>query len=268
MKRILSLSLMLSLLLTASPVSAQGLGSILKSIFGGGNKTEQTTTTTTEQTSKTTGTTGTTTQTGTPSVSDVSGILSGVLGALGGVGAEKTDDGQAVSNDGVVSGILGSILGAFSTVNENKLYGTWNFKGSAFVFESDNVLATLGSDAVAKQVAAKVDSYLAKVGVKEGACSVTFNEDGTCTFNVGARGINGTYVYDAQAKTIAFTFGLIKTTAYTVYEQNTLNIVFQSNGLLKILKAVCAASSNSTLKLLNTLLTQYNGLRIGMAFTK
>ena len=261
MKKFLSFSLMLTLMLASTPASAQGLGSILKSIFGGGNKTEQTsTTTTTEQTSSS--------DTGTMSVGDLSGILSGVLGALGGASGQTTDDGQAVSNDGVVSGILGSILDAFTTVNENKLYGTWNFKGSAFVFESDNVLATLGSDAVAKQVAAKVDSYLAKVGVKPGACSITFNEDGACTFNVGARGINGTYVYDAQAKTIAFTFGLIKTTAYTVYEQNTLNIVFQSNGLLKILKAVCAASSNSTLKLLNTLLTQYNGLRIGMAFTK
>lgn len=259
MKKILSFSLVLTLMLTSTPASAQGLVSILKSIFGGGNKTEQTSTTTTttnEQTSSA--------NTGTATTSD----LSGVLGALGGASGQTTDDGQAVSNDGVVSGILGSILEAFTTVNENKLYGTWNFKGSAFVFESDNVLATLGSDAVAKQVAAKVDSYLAKVGVKPGACSITFNEDGTCTFNVGARGINGTYVYDAQAKTIAFAFGLIKTTAYTVYEQNTLNIVFQSNGLLKILKAVCAASSNSTLKLLNTLLTQYNGLRIGMAFTK
>ncbi|MBR4338515.1 MAG: DUF4923 family protein [Bacteroidaceae bacterium] len=256
MKKLLSLSLTMALLLTSCSASAQGLGGVLKSILGG-NNTEQTTTPPQQPASA-----------DTPTVSDVSGILSGVLGALGGASGKTTDDGQAVSNDGVVSGILGSILDAFTTVKENNLYGTWNFKGSAFVFESDNVLATLGSDAVAKQVAAKVDSYLAKVGVKEGACSITFNEDGTCTFNVGARGINGTYVYDAQAKTIAFTFGLIKTTAYTVYEQNTLNIVFQSNALLKILKAVCAASSNSTLKLLNTLLTQYNGLRVGMGFAK
>ncbi|MBR3021508.1 MAG: DUF4923 family protein [Bacteroidaceae bacterium] len=264
MKKFLSISLTL-LLLTSCSTSAQGLGGVLNSILGGsGTATEQTTATTTTTTTEQ----PTTASANTPSVGDVSGILSGVLGALGGASGQTTDDGKAVSNDGVVSGILNSILGAFTTVKENNLYGTWNFKGSAFVFESDNVLATLGSDAMAKQVAAKVDSYLAKVGVKEGACSITFNEDGTCTFNVGARGISGTYVYDASAKTIAFTFGLIKTTAYTVYEQNTLNIVFQSNALLKILKAVCAASSNSTLKLLNTLLTQYNGLRVGMGFEK
>jgi len=258
MKKILSLSLVVALMMTSCSASAQSLGGVLNSILGGSNTTGQTTTTTT--TDETT--------TSSSSVGDVSGILSGVLGALGGTNAETTDDGQAVSNDGVVSGILGSILGAFTTVKEDNLYGTWKFKGSAFVFESDNVLATLGSDAVAKQVASKVDSYLSKVGVKEGACSITFNEDGTCTFNVGTRGINGTYTYDASAKTIAFAFGLVKTTAYTVYESSTLNIVFQSNSLLKILKAVCAASSNSTLKLLNTLLQQYDGLRIGMGFTK
>lgn len=252
MKKLISISLMAMLALMPCTLSAQSLGSILKGILGGKSSS-----TTTEQTTPQSSTT-----------SSGSDILSGVLGALGGTAANTSEDGESTSNNGVISGILNSVLNSFSTVSEDKLVGTWNFKGSAFVFESDNALATLGSDAVAKQVAGKVDTYLAKVGVKEGACSMVFNEDGTCIFNVGQRGLNGTYTYDPSTKELAFAFGVVKTKAYVVSDLGNINIVFQSNGLLKILKAVCSASSKSTLKMLNTLLQNYDGLRVGMSFSK
>ena len=80
--------------------------------------------------------------------------------------------------------------------------------------------------------------------------------------------MNGTYEYNTETKELTLNFGaLIKTTAYLVYDAGTINIVYQSDGLLRILKAIGSMSSNSTLALLNTLLDQYNGLRIGMAFT-
>ena len=253
MKKVTIFCLMAMFALVPCTLSAQSFGSILKGILGGSSSSSTTETTT--------GTSSTTT-------SSASDILSGVLGALGGTSATTSDDGGSTSNGGVISGILSSVLNSFSTVSEEKLVGTWNFKGSAFVFESDNALATLGSDAVAKQVASKVDTYLAKVGVKEGACTITFNEDETCAFTVGQRGLNGTYSYDTSSKELTLAFGVIKTKAYVVSDSGNINIVFQSNGLLKILKAVCSASSKSTLKLLNTLLENYDGLRVGMAFTK
>lgn len=195
-------------------------------------------------------------------------ILSGILGAMGNKDTKTTDDGQAASNKGVIGGILNSVLNGFSTVKEETLVGTWNYKGSAFVFESENVLANLGSDVLAKQAAAKVDGYLAKVGVKEGSCTMTFNEDKTCTFNAGERGLNGTYEYNAKDKTLALAFGAIKANAYVVYDAGNINIVFQSDSLLKILKAICSISNKGTLQLLNTLLANYDGLRVGMSFAK
>ena len=253
MKKWFSFCLVAMLAGMTCTMSAQSLGSILKSIFGGGSSATTTETTTTTPT--------------TSSTADAD-IISTVLGALGGASATTSDDGGSTSANGVISGILNSVLNSFSTVSEDKLVGTWNYKGSAFVFESDNALATLGSDAVAKQVSSKVDTYLAKVGVKEGACSMVFNEDETCLFNVGQRGLNGTYTYNPSTKELAFAFGVIKTKAYVVSDSGNINIVFQSNGLLKILKAVSAASSKSTLKMLNTLLQNYDGLRVGMAFSK
>ena len=237
--------------------NAQVLSGLLKSLAGG-NKTET-------QTEATTETTETTEQS---STSAGANILGSVIGALSN-STSANEDGTALSTDGVVSGLLGSILNAFTTVNQQTLIGTWDFKGSAFVFESENALATLGSDAIASQVEAKVDKYLAKLNIKEGTCTITFNEDNTCIFTAGKRSLNGTYEYNADTKELALNFGaLIKTTAHLVYDAGTINIVYQSDGLLRILKAIGSMSSNSTLALLNTLLDQYNGLRIGMAFTK
>lgn len=260
--------------------NAQSLSGLFKSLTGGA-KTETTTEKTKGATTETNSVTGsdvlgnvlgTLGATGTNVKDDnaASGLLGGLLGTLAGSGTTSAnDDGTALTNDGVVSGLLGSILNAFTTVNQKTIIGTWNFKGSAFVFESENALANLGSDAIASQVEAKVDQYLAKLKIQEGSCVITFNEDNTCVFTAGKKTLNGTYEFNPDTKELKLTYaGLLSTTAYLVYDAGTINIVYQSDGLLRILKAIGSMSSNSTLALLNTLLDQYSGLRIGMAFAK
>jgi hypothetical protein len=196
-------------------------------------------------------------------------LLGSLLNSLAGNGSTAANnDGTALSTGGVVSGLLGSILNAFTTVDQNTIVGTWNFKGSAFVFESENALATLGSDAVASQLEAKVDQYLAKFNIKQGMCSIIFNEDGTFMFVMGERYVEGNYELNVETKELTMTFGMFKTVANLVYDAGTINLVYQSDGLLRLLKAVGSKSNNSTFALLNTLLNQYDGLRIGMAFTK
>lgn len=250
--------------------NAQGLSGLFKSLAGG-SKTETTTETTTAQdTDALNNVLGTLAGSTTDDNTTASGLLGSLLGTLAGNGTTSAnDDGTALTNDGVVSGLLGSILNAFTNVNKQTIIGTWNFKGSAFVFESENALANLGSDAIASQVEAKVDQYLAKLKIKEGSCSITFNEDNTCVFTAGKKELNGTYEFNADSKELKLTYaGVLSTTAYLVYDASTINIVYQSDGLLRILKAIGSMSTNSTLALLNTLLGQYDGLRIGMAFTK
>lgn len=196
-------------------------------------------------------------------------LLGSLLGALAGNGAtESNSDGTALTTGGVVSGLLGSILNAFTSVDENSIVGTWNFKGSAFVFESENALASLGSDAVASQVETKVDQYLAKYGIKEGACSITFNEDNTYLFLAGERYVEGSYELNAETKELTMTLGMFKTTANLVYDAGTINLVYQSDGLLNMVKAIGAKGTKGTFALLSKLLNQYDGMRIGMAFAK
>lgn len=252
MKKFLTICLLAGGMTTFN-ANAQSLGGLLKSLTGG-NKTETTTETTTTDNTATSATTD---------------ILGSLLGTLANSGTSANEEGTAITSDGIVSGLLGAVLNAFTTVNQETILGTWSFKGSAFVFESEQALASLGSDAIASQVEAKVDSYLSKFGIKEGTSTITFNEDNTCTFVAGKRTLNGTYEFNPETKELKLNYGaLLSTTAYLVYDAGTINIVYQSDGLLRILKAIGSMSSNSSLALLNTLLDQYDGLRIGMAFTK
>lgn len=196
-------------------------------------------------------------------------LLGSLLGALAGNGSTSADgNGTALTTGGVVSGLLGSILNAFTTVDESSIVGTWHFKGSAFVFESENALASLGSNVVATQLEAKVDQYLAKCNIKEGACSITFNEDNTFALVMGERLLNGNYELNVETKELKMTFGLLATNAYLVYDAGMINLVYQSDALLRMLQAVGSKGSSNTLSLLSSLLGQYDGLRIGMAFAK
>ena len=80
--------------------------------------------------------------------------------------------------------------------------GTWTYSGSAIEFESDNLLQKAGGAAAAAVAEKKLDEQLAKVGIKDGQVSFTFNADSTFTSTVGKRTMTGTYSYDATDKVV------------------------------------------------------------------
>ena len=197
------------------------------------------------------------------------GLLGSLLSSLAGDGsAAANNDGTALSTGGVVSGLLDSVLDAFATVDEMAIVGVWHFKGSAFVFESENALASLGSDVVATQLEAKVNQYLAKFNIREGACTITFNEDGSFVFATGSRYLRGNYTLNEETKELTLISGMFKTVANLVYDAGMINIVYQGDGLLRMLKGVGAKDGDGTLALLGALFEKYDGMRIGMAFAK
>ena len=55
--------------------------------------------------------------------------------------------------------------------------GTWSYTGSAIEFESDNLLQKAGGAVAATAAEKKLDEQLAKVGIKAGQMSFTFNAE-------------------------------------------------------------------------------------------
>ena len=64
-----------------------------------------------------------------------------------------------------ISKVVNAITGTPETID---MTGTWNYKGSAVEFESENLLMKAGGAAAATMAENKLDEQLSKVGLKAG----------------------------------------------------------------------------------------------------
>ena len=147
--------------------------------------------------------------------------------------------------------------------------GTWSYTGSAIEFESDNLLQKAGGAVAANAAENKLNEQLARVGIKEGQMSFTFNADSTFTAKVGAKSIKGTYSYDASTQNASLKFmKLIPLNAKINCTSANMDLLFNSDKLLKLITLISSKSNNSTLKTIGSLANSYDGMMLGFALKK
>ena len=147
--------------------------------------------------------------------------------------------------------------------------GTWTYSGSAIEFESDNLLQKVGGAAAAAVAEKKLDEQLAKVGIKDGQVSFTFNADSTFTSTVGKRTMTGTYSYDATDKVVHLRyFKLLNMNAKVNCTSTNMDLLFNSDKLLKLIAFISSKSSSTTLKTISSLADSYDGMMLGFALKK
>lgn len=208
-------------------------------------------------------TSGTTTTSSTSS--DATSLLSNVVSGL-----SSSASSTAATTTNTLTNVLSSLLGSTTTLSANSLVGTWNYTGSACVLKSDNALAQLGGTLATSQVESKLDTYLAKVGIKAGSCTFTFGSDNTCTCKFGSRTLTGTYTLDTTNKKVTILFQQVwQATAYVTFSGSQLELVFNADKVLSLATKVSALSSaNSTIATISSLLSNYKGMMVGMKMTK
>ena len=147
--------------------------------------------------------------------------------------------------------------------------GTWTYSGSAIEFESDNLLQKAGGAAAAAVAEKKLDEQLAKVGIKDGQVSFTFNADSNFTSTVGKRTMTGTYSYDATDKVVHLRyFKLLNMNAKVNCTSTNMDLLFNSDKLLKLIAFISSKSSSTTLKTISSLADSYDGMMLGFALKK
>lgn len=198
--------------------------------------------------------------------SGLAGILGKVAGAINGSGSAGSDTTSNTIND-----ILTTITGIINnnTLTEDKIPGNWTYSGSAVSFKSENALSNVASTFAEGAVEKKLDSYLAKIGISEGKFGFVFNSDKTVSLIYGNRTYNGTWNYDADKAQIQIKIAkLINVKGYITVSNGTMKLLFNSNTMLKIIKALSAKSSNSNVKAIGTLLKSYNEMYTGFKLKK
>lgn len=174
---------------------------------------------------------------------------------------------QAQSLGDLLSGIGKTVVGNKATT-ETSIKGTWKYSGPACLFESDNLLAKAGGSAAST----KIENKIAPI-VKNYVNGIvfTFDGNGNYTSKLKTRVTKGTYTFDSKNKTITFKPAIGKAyIAYVAVTGSEMTLVFNANKLMSVLKTISnsAANTNSTASTINSLLKNYNGMRLGFRLKK
>lgn len=195
---------------------------------------------------------------------DLGGLLGGMLG---GSSSSSSNSSGSSTND-LISGLT-SIFSSKKQASEKSIVGTWVYAEPAIVLKSDNILSNVAAKVAAGKIEDKLAGVLSKYGIKEGMLSITFNEDGTFTENIGKKTIKGKWtVKDSK---LNLTFGTLKPKTIpitTQLEGSQLLFVTDASKLLDFVKNISSKSSNSSIKTITKLMDNVTGMQAGLTMKK
>lgn len=166
----------------------------------------------------------------------------------------------------VLGTVLGSLLG--NKTSANSIVGTWTYAQPKVVFESENILAKLGSSVASSKLESTLTAQLKKMGFNSGKSTLVLNSDKTCQFNLSGKTLNGTYSYNSSSSllTIQGALGMTSVTCTCNVVNGQMYMLFDADKLLGIASSV--ANASSTTSSLSSLLSNYSGLKLGWAMNK
>ena len=165
-----------------------------------------------------------------------------------------------------ISKVVNAITGTTESID---MTGTWNYKGSAVEFESENLLMKAGGAAAATMAENKLDEQLSKVGIKAGQMNFTFNADSTFTSTVGKKKLSGTYSYNASTKQVDLKYlKLLNLHAKVNCTSNSMDLLFNSDKLLKLMTFLGSKTNSTALKTVSSLAENYDGMMLGFGLKK
>ena len=176
---------------------------------------------------------------------------------------------DAQSLKDILSGVVEQVVGDKATT-ATSIIGIWNYVGPDCQLKGDNVLTNLGGDVAGAEVEKKMESIYAKAGLN--TIQYTFNQDNTCSYIIKGKKVEGTYVFNAEAKTVTIKSGKlgVSVTANIVTLGNNMSFVFDADKVLSVVKTITGAASklNSSAATINKLASQFDGLMIGFELKK
>ncbi|MBQ3820127.1 MAG: DUF4923 family protein [Bacteroidales bacterium] len=168
---------------------------------------------------------------------------------------------------------VGDVITGTSSAASFDIKGSWKYQGVAISASSENVLTSLATSAGAGTIEKKCDDLLAKAGIKAGAATLNFKEDGSFTLNAGKINLPGTWTKEGSKLTInfakLFTFKLVGTIKTT---STGCQLLFDADKFVgfisKVLEVVNKVANNSTLASVQQMLANAKGVQLGFKLAK
>ncbi len=186
-----------------------------------------------------------------------------------GASTQKTNS-TTSSLSGAAGSVLGNVLGALlnGTTTQSSITGTWVYSSPKVVFESESVLAKIGSSVASSKLENTLTQQLKKIGFTSGKTKLTLNSDNTCALVLNSKTLNGTYTYDSstQLLTITGALGTKSVSCTATLNGGELCMLYDASKLLGMVQTL--GSISSTTSTLSSLLKNYSGLKLGWAMKK
>ena len=177
--------------------------------------------------------------------------------------------GNAQSLKDILSDVAKVVVGDKVTTQAS-LIGTWDYVGPDCQLKGDDILKNIGGETAGEEVEKKMAPIYEKAGLN--TIQYTFNEDKTCSYTIKGKKVEGTYEFDAEAKTVTIKAGKlgIKTTAHIVTLGSNMSFVYDADKILSVVKTITGAASglNASASTVNKLLEQFNGMMVGFELKK
>lgn len=165
-----------------------------------------------------------------------------------------------------ISKVVNALTGNTEAID---MTGTWTYTSSAVEFESENLLMKAGGAAAATMAENKLNEQLSKVGISDGKMTFTFNADSTFVSTVGKKKLSGTYSYDPSTQQVDLKYlRLLNLHAKVNCTSSSMELLFNSDKLLKLMSFIGSKSNNTALKTVSSLADNYDGMMLGFELRK
>lgn len=177
----------------------------------------------------------------------------------------SSDDDESSSSS--LLSTISSIFSSSKNATSSKLVGTWEYSEPAIVFDSESVLTSAGAQVAANKIESSLQTQLSKYGIDEGALTLTFSSDKSFSATCNSKSVSGTWEIDDS--NLNMTFSGKKTVSVTTQlSSSKLQLVTDADNLLSLIKSVASSSSNSSLSTISSLMSNIDGMQVGLTFVK
>lgn len=190
------------------------------------------------------------------------GLLGGLLG-----GVQQATSGSKAG--GIVNSITDVVYAYTGEANPVCLPGKWNYNGVALGLKGDGALSDIVGKASTSMLENKVDGYLQKVGIRQGAVRFEFRDDLTFSCTIAGIPLSGTWRTMDEGRVVELKFGkLLKFFTLRGSLKSTANgckILFHTKNFFKFIKKVASVVGKASPKVsgITGLLNKYDGLKVG-----
>jgi hypothetical protein len=169
----------------------------------------------------------------------------------------------------ILSGVVTEVVGDKATT-ATSIVGTWDYVGPDCQLKGENLLKNIGGQAAGEEMEKKLEAIYEKAGLN--TLQYTFNEDNTCSYTIKGKKIDGTYEFDAEAKTVIIKSGKlgVKLTAHIVTLGSNMSFVFEADKILSVVKSITGVASkfNTSAAAINKLAAEFDGMMLGFELKK